>query len=110
MSNEIPVKNTGATMLFVGSTMIPPGETRILPDHHVPAHLRPVTEVEAPAEIDPIADLLAETVPNITAELPGLPDEFLLQLRAAEEASENPRSTLSAAIAEVLLKRASGND
>jgi hypothetical protein len=114
MDNEIPVHNPGPGVMFVGVTMIPAGETRVFPRHHVPEHLLPGDAVEdAPPPVDDRpahvieGERLAQlTVEQIMAELPTMPSEVLASLEAAEQAGK-ARKTLLAAIGEEVLKRAS---
>lgn len=104
--NEIPVTNNGKNMLECGGHLIPPGETRILPAHHVPAHLRPDAPAPAPEpKADPLLSLLDETVGDIVASFAALSDEELARLEAAEEAGKT-RKSLMAAFAEETMRRA----
>lgn len=112
---RIVVTNTTAMPLYVGSEMVPPGETRDFAESSVPPHLRPAPAApEAPAPVsDPIADLLDQPVKAIAAAIaergelgvPTIPDAQLAALKTSEESGKN-RSTLLAAIAEETLKRA----
>lgn len=111
---RIVVHNPSAMLLYVGSEVVPPGETRDFPESQVPAHLRSAAAPTAPEPVaDPLADLLNHPVKAIAAALaersdlgvPVVSDEQLAALKAAEEAGKN-RSTLLAAIAEETLRRA----
>jgi hypothetical protein len=108
-----PVTNRTAMPIYVGSTMIPAGETRHFPDDQVPEHLRPVAPADAAAPVvttdapptDPMAVLLEGTVEDVTAQL-GTLDPAQLDALDALEAAGKARKTLLAAIAEERLKRA----
>lgn len=54
MSNKVSVSNSTAMPIYVGSIMIPAGETRVFNEDEVPAHLRP--PAEAPVVEPPAAD------------------------------------------------------
>lgn len=104
---DIPVKNNTEQMMHCGGYMIAPGETRIIPEQHVPQHLRPVQAEKKPApKADSnVLDLLDKGVKDIAAALPGLSDADLQRLRAAEEAGKT-RKTVMNAIDELVMKRA----
>lgn len=109
--NDIPVTNHGKTLLWVGPTMIPPGETRVLPAHHVPPHLRPAPAAAAAPlpPVDPVLALLDGTVKEIIAELPLLADADLVRLEAAEHEG-NTRKSLMSGIADERLQRAQASE
>lgn len=104
--NDVPVKNNTNSPLWVGPTMVPPNETRLIPAHHVPEYLRPKPIV---AEPEPVADrvtaLLDLKVADIVEAFPRLDDDELGRLKVAEEAG-NTRKTLMEAIGEEELRRA----
>lgn len=117
--SPIPVENKTEMPMYVGSTMILPGETRHFEEHQVPAHLRPAATTaapEVPAE-DPadvaVRELLEHTVAEVAVLIqerkgdgqPTLSDDDLARLKAAEEAGK-ARKSLLAAIAEEELRRA----
>lgn len=113
MEKRITVHNPTAMPIYVGSNMVPPGETRDFPESTVPPHLRPQDDAapaDAPAASDPLADLLGGTVKAIVAALPTLPNENIARLEALESAAESPRKGLMAALAEEKLKRAAAQD
>lgn len=112
MEKRIPVSNNTQMPIYVGSNMVPPGETRDFPESQVPPHLRPVAQVAetAPApgnDGDPLLELLDKPIKEITPLLAALTDDELTRLEAAENAGKT-RSTLIAAIAEEKLQRAAG--
>ncbi len=109
---KIPVSNKTAMPMYVHGHMIPAGETRHIDEEFVPLHLRPAPAPAEPAPQpkDPIAELLAHTVKQITAALRDLPVEQLELARAAESAAETPRKSLLAALDEELLERATAPD
>lgn len=101
--NEIPVHNDGADIRWVGAVMIPPGETRLIPAHQVPAHLRPqAPPAPAPARSDPVLELLDGPVRDVLAALPGLDDDVLATLRQAEIDGKTRKSLLEGIAAEEL--------
>ena len=56
MSNKVSVPNNTAMPIYVGSIMIPAGETRVFNEDEVPAHLRPPAEapvIETPPAAPP---------------------------------------------------------
>ena len=106
--NDVPVCNNTDTPLWVGGQMVPAGETRLLPAHHVPAHLWPAPAA-APAEpppVDLLAELLAGNVKDVVAALPGLDAEQLMELEGLEGLREAPRKGVLEAVAAALLQRA----
>lgn len=109
--DDVPVSNPSGMMMYVGGHMIPPGETRLLPAHHVPEHLWPAA---APAEAappdDPLADLLKGTVKSIAESLPFLDDDELMEAEGLEALRESPRKGVLEAMAAERLKRASASD
>ena len=107
MEKRIDVTNNTAMPLYVGSNIVPPGETRDFPESQVPMHLRTAEESppEAEAPKDAVLELLDSSIPEIVAALADLSDEDLARLKAAEEAGKT-RKGLMAALAEEELKRA----
>ena len=113
---RINVPNHTGMPIYVGSVMIPAGESRDFEEHDVPLHLRPVaaapaTEPAKPA--DPAAvrkaeleELLTHTVGDVRESVANLSNEDLTALEAMEGAADTPRKTLLEAIAEELLQRA----
>ena len=102
------VNNTNMP-IYVGASMIPPGETREFEEADIPAHLRPKDNKPAAqpaAAADPVAKLQAETVKEIKAALPNLDDASLARLKDIEEASETPRASLLEMIGQEQLFRA----
>lgn len=104
---DVAVHNPGRMPLYVGGIMIPPGETRILPAHHVPENLRPVPADEpAAAPEDPLADLLGGTVAQVKDGLATLSDDELARVEALETADGSPRKGVLDAVAAERLARA----
>jgi hypothetical protein len=103
---QIPVYNAGPNLLPVGGMMIPPGETRHVPEIHVPKHLMPGAQPkqEAPKQ-DEILALLDGTIPEIIAALPGLSADDYARLKTAEENGKTRKGLLDA-FAEEDLRRA----
>jgi len=104
---DVSVHNPGPNVLFVGGVMIPAGETVQVPGHLAPPALQPppVAAEEAPP-VDALADLQRGTVADIRAALDGLDDAALARLGDLEQTANKPRSSLLAAIAEEVLRRA----
>jgi len=87
--------------------MIPAGETKHFPAHHVPGHLRPVeTEPEQQAADDPIAEILSHKVGEVVEMLPALSGDELAAIDQAEQMAERPRKGVLEAIAAEMLRRA----
>lgn len=106
---DIPVHNDKDHPIYVGSSMILPGETRHFDEHDpdLPHYLRPEIAVEEAApEFDAMVELLKLSVSAIVAEFDLLNAEEIDRLEAIENASESPRKTLLAAISEEKLRRA----
>ena len=105
---KVPVTNNTAMPIYVGSNMVPPGETRHFDLAEVPEHLRPApAEVAAEAvETDPVEALSAKSAKEIIGAIPGLTDQQLEQLGNLEQARETPRTTVLKAISETSLTRA----
>lgn len=109
MEKRIPVTNNTAMPLYVGSNLVPPGETRDFPESQVPPHLRPAEEAtpEEETQTDPLAELLAGSVKDIAEQIGDLSDEDLARLGDLEQLKgDTARKTLLSAIAEETLKRA----
>ncbi len=99
---EVPYHNDSETIKHIGGKMIRPGETRMVDASMLPnAHERN-EQAEAKSSEPTLID---GTVAQITAALPGLSDEELAELKAAEEAG-NTRKGVMNAIAEEELRRA----
>lgn len=111
---RINVHNTTRMPIYVGSTMIPPGDSRDFDEHDVPEHLKPAPVPPAPPaeEEKPdqpaskLAELRAKSVEVIKAALVTLTEEELIALEAAESADETPRKTLLEAVTAERLRRA----
>jgi hypothetical protein len=107
--NKIPVKNNTDMPMYVGASMVLPGETRHFEAHEVPSHLKPQAEEVQPEEqLDPLVELIASSVKDVAAQLPALSIEQIKTLGDLERAGA-ARKTLLLAIAEELLRRA-GNE
>lgn len=112
MEKRIPVTNNTNMPLYVGSNIVPPGETRDFPESQVPHHLRPQKDEpakEQAAPADPLAELLKGTVKEVTAGLDGLLTEDLETLGELEQLGQARKGVLSA-IGELLLGRAAQAD
>ncbi len=103
---EIPVTNNKKHPIYVGSVMVPAGETRVFPRSQVPPHLLPAVELPKPEpEQDPVLTILDHKIAHIVEMFPSFSNEELAKLKHAEEAG-NTRKGLMAAIAEEELRRA----
>lgn len=108
---KYPVTNNGNSLMFIGSTVIPPGETKHFPLDELPAEFRPAVQ-DAPPENPPNAldELLALSVNDIVAKFGVTKTEDLEKIGELEQAAEKPRKSLLTKIAEELLKRAADQD
>lgn len=118
---RINVPNNTRMPIYVGSTMIPPGEMRQFDENDVPMHLRPKTPPAAPAKAPSEAEkksaaeaehqaklsaLARQPVGEIREQFATLSEQDLTALEAAEKAAEKPRKGLLEAIGAELLQRA----
>lgn len=112
MEKRIPVINDTKMPIYVGSNIVPPGETRDFPESQVPVHLRPAPAEDTPAaaeaghEENPLVSLLDQKVDDVKAAIPGLADAEVELLGELEQMSGNPRKGVLSAVAEEILKRA----
>jgi hypothetical protein len=112
---KIPVTNNGKTMMYVGSSIIPPGETRHFDENEVPPSLRP-TPPDLPTTPglplsgeEALAEQLLGTVADIAAALSDMALADIERLGELEQTGQARKGVL-AAIAETLLKRADKSD
>ncbi|MCB5187375.1 hypothetical protein LG200_05070 [Methylobacillus caricis] len=107
--DKIPVSNTTDCPIWVGASMVAPGETRHFYPHEVPPEFRPAeAPVEEPAaDTDPLADLLELSIKAIKAQFGTLTFEQLEKLGELEQLKETPRSSLLSEIGNELLTRSS---
>jgi hypothetical protein len=108
MEKRISVSNNTKMNLYVGSNIVPPGETRDFPESQVPHHLRPQEESpakEPAAPADPLAELLKGTVKEVVAVLKGMPLADIEKLGELEQAGQARKGVLSA-IADIQLTHA----
>ncbi len=108
MNKHFPVSNNTAVPMYVGTAMIPPGETRHFALELLPPELRPVEPAPAAAvPVDPLAELSAQSVKAIVEQLPALSDLDLDRLGEMEQQKGGEaRKKLLSAIAEAQLQRA----
>jgi hypothetical protein len=104
---KVPVENKTKMPIYVGSAMIPPGETRHFDEHEVPHHLRPVPVAEETTveQDSPLADLLKGTVGTVVAALADMQAADIEQIEALEASGQNRKGVMGA-IREELLNRA----
>lgn len=106
--NKIPVCNVSASAIFVGSIMVPPGETRLFEPHEVPPEYR----IDAPDEAsdftpeDPLLALAALSIAQLALGLPDLSDDELDRLEIIEQEKAKPRAGALAEITAERLRRA----
>lgn len=103
--SKVPVHNPGRHHMHVGGTVIPPGDTRMVAAHLVPASRTPAAPVADKPPPSPLDELLAGKAADAIAALPDLPDEDLAALYTAEAAKPKPRSTVLEAVAAEQLNR-----
>lgn len=102
MEKRIDVTNNTANIIYAGSYMIPPGETRPIPESQVPPHLRPVEEVPAAEpQTDQLAALLGASVNDVVAKFGDLPDADLARLIELETAGKARKTLIEALDAEL---------
>ncbi len=102
---RVTVHNPTGMPIFVGSTMIPAGDSRDFDEQNVPEHLLP--PAPAPAEAPPeaaageigLAAMAKRPAKELLEMLPAMRAEHLAELEAIENAGAQ-RKTLLAAIAE----------
>lgn len=107
VEKRIPVHNNTAMQLYVGSSIVPPGDTRDFPESQVPAHLRPAPE-PGPAPAAPENDraaLLDGNVNDVIEQFSVLTDSDLAVLIEMETEGKG-RKTLLAALNDELSDRA----
>lgn len=107
MQKLIPIENTGTSPMYVAGVAIQPGETRVFSEAELPVYLRPVAAIAedlAPAALleDPLAELLAGSVPSIVKKLPALSDEDLAKVIDLEAEGKNRTSLVEALAAETM--------
>ena len=100
---KVPVHNHTEMPIYVGVSMILPGETRHFDPQDVPHHMRP-SEEEIAALEDPMAELAGGTVADAVARIPTLSLPDLERLGELEQTGK-ARVTLLSAIAEEILNR-----
>jgi hypothetical protein len=106
---QIPVTNHGKANLHIAGIVIRPGSTRMVDARNVPPEYAPPFE-PAPAEeppADPVLALLDHKTADIADALPGLDDDALARLAAAEQAGKTRKGVIEAIAAEQL-RRAAG--
>lgn len=104
------IENTGTATIFVGGTMIAPGEGRDIDEMFLPPEQRtPLVAEEAapaPSQDELLEQLRAKAIAAITPELQTLKNEALERLAELEGAQPKPRSTLLSQIEAERLRRA----
>ena len=104
------IENTGTATIFVGGTMIAPGEGRDIDEMFLPPEQRtPLATEEVPPALSQdelLEQLRAKAISAITPELQGLKNEALERLAELEGAQQKPRSTLLSQIEAERMRRA----
>jgi len=96
------IENKGASPIYHGNTMIPPGESRMV---EVAGAAAAPAVPEAPSLQDLLMALLAKPIAAITPEIPGMSNEAL-ELAYALEQEGKKRLTLLSALQDESLRRA----
>lgn len=93
------VENTTRSPMYVGNTMIPPGEGKLVdvPDE---APATPAAAPAGPSLVDLVAALLGRPIKAVLPDLPGLTHEALELAEAAELAGQKRKTLLDAISAE----------
>jgi hypothetical protein len=104
--SDVPIKNTGQTMMFVAGKAIPPGETLLFAPGELPPHLKPAPAMAAaPVQpADAILALLDQKVSDVVAAIkerdeqgnPVLTDDQVLRMKQAEENGKTRKSLMKA--------------
>lgn len=102
----IPIENRGASPLHIAGFVILPGETRILSEDLVPAHLRPKAQEEPVIVTDALLDFVARSVGEIVKAIPDMPEDFMNRLHGVESGGLKPRKGVLDAIVKEKLRRA----
>lgn len=98
------IENTGRSPMYVGNTMIPPGEGKLVevPDDSQPAP----ADTGGPSLAEEIGKLLDQSVAKIVEQLPELKHEALDLLEAQEQGGKTRKTLLEAVGAERLRRAA----
>jgi hypothetical protein len=92
------IENTGNSPMYVGNTMIPPGEGKLV---EVPDQAPRVVIVDAgPNPVELMAQLLEKPVTQILPALPGMTNEALDLAESQERAGKNRKTLIEAIQAE----------
>lgn len=104
--NRVPFHNTSKNPVYIGSEMVPAGETLYVLEGHVPEHLKPRDVlVVAHVTVD-IAALLTNTGAEIILALPNVAGEQLADVLKAElAAGDKARTELLEAIGAEIKRR-----
>lgn len=94
--------NPGANTMYVGSTMIPPGETRMVEVPDAPVEKLP--EDNGPSLDDRVKEILAGNVTSVLAELPTFSHEALERAAELEKAGANRKGVLTGVANEQLAR------
>jgi hypothetical protein len=108
VEKRISVTNDTKMGFYVGSNLVPPGETRDFPESMVPHHLRPTPPdlpLSGEEKGDPLGEMLKGNVGSVVALLPGMTAADIEKLGELEQAGQARKGVLSA-IAEIQLSRA----
>lgn len=100
------IENPGPNVMFVGGTLIPPGEGRHVDVPAEPAPEAPQADDSGAQLNDQVAELRKLSAKDLSAALPGQSAEVLDLLAQAEKAAAKPRSTVLQAIESEQLARA----
>ena len=104
--SQVPIKNSGKTVMHVANVLIPPGETKVFDAADLPPHMQPA---RGPAPLptepdDPLLELLDENVPEIVKAIqsrgadgtPELSNDDLIRLGEAEANGKTRKGLMNA--------------
>lgn len=101
----VPYTNPKKHTVHINGKAIAPGDTRDVEETMIPGY-RPPPKAQAEETADPVAELYGQTVADIIAQLPDLPDEDLKRLAQIEGGKDKPRVSLIKALSEESIRRA----
>ena len=112
MQDRIPIHNTSTRPMYVGSTLIPAGETKLFLLQDLPPHLRPgAVEASAPADANasaPEGDLQAQ-LDKIEAERASAAEQDEARRVAADAEAAERAAAAAEASAKLLAEIADAN-
>ncbi|TCS35791.1 hypothetical protein EDC30_10990 [Paucimonas lemoignei] len=108
-ASSVPYTNETKNFQHIGAVTVPPGETRDV-DPTLLAGYQPDAELQSETvQLDPVAELLKESVSAVTAKLAELSDDDLAKISTLETEGKNRKSLVEAIAAETLRRAAEKN-